>query len=212
MSCAASSPSARCRESRSSRPETLPGSLATVRDSLDTLLDFSFFITRKMRVQLQDSRISGTLPLLYIFLARSGCHIREVSFTGLDANGQFTSGRTLAPAVKIVFTGPGGKDQTLYYFSTDLSDGPVDKSGILKWCASLGPASGLLKAASYLMHTGGFDSTRRFLLTIARRSSRMIPAFRCGTSCRGTGISGSSATTGARSIRSNNSRRRNSIN
>jgi hypothetical protein len=145
-------------------PQTLTGSLATLRDSMDTLLDFSFFITKKMRVQLQDSRLSGTLPLLYIFLARSGCHIREVTFTGLDANGQFTTARTSAPAVKIVFSGAGGKDQTLYYFSTDLSDGPVDRSGFLKWCAGLGPATGFLKAASYLMHTGGFDSARKFLL------------------------------------------------
>jgi hypothetical protein len=144
-------------------PETLTASLATLRDSLDTLLDFSFFITKKMRVQLHDSRLSGTLPILYIFLARSGCHIREVSFVGLDAKGQFTTARTNAPAVKIVFNGPAGQDQTLYYFSTDLSDGPIDRSGFLKWCAGLGPATGFLKAASYLMHTGGFETTRKFL-------------------------------------------------
>jgi hypothetical protein len=147
-------------------PETLAASLATLRDSMDTLLDFSFFITKKMRVQLHDSRLSGTLPLLYVFLARSGCHIRNVTFIGLDAKGQLTTApRTLAPGVEIVFTGPNGQDQSLYYFSTDLSDGPADRSGFLKWCAGLGPATGFLKAASYLMHTDGFDSTRQFLLT-----------------------------------------------
>ena len=145
-------------------PDTLDASLAGLRDSLDTLLDFSFFITKKMRVQLQDNRLSGTLPLLYIFLARSGCHIRDVSFTGLDRTGQFTTGKTAAPAVKILFTGPGGKDQTLYYFSTDLSDDTAGQSGFLTWCAALGPGPGFLKAASYLMHTGGFDTTRQFLL------------------------------------------------
>jgi hypothetical protein len=146
-------------------PQTLGASLDALRQSLDTLLDFSFFVTKKMRTELEDSRLSGTLPLLYIFLARSGCHIRDVSFTGLDAHGVFSSGRTLAPAVKIVFTGPGGKDQTLYYFSTDLSDDTAGRSGFLAWCAGLGPSRGFLKAASYLMHTGGFDTTRQFLLT-----------------------------------------------
>jgi hypothetical protein len=146
-------------------PETLDASLATLRDSLDTLLNFSFFITKKMRTELEDSRLSGTLPVLYVFLARSGCRIRDVSFTGLDANGQFTTARSLAPAVKIVFTGPSGKDQTLYYFSTDLSDDTAGRSGFLTWCAGLGPGRGFLKAASYLMHTGGFDTTRQFLLT-----------------------------------------------
>jgi hypothetical protein len=146
-------------------PQTLAASLDSLRDSLDTLLNFSFFITKKMKVQLQDSRLSGTLPLLYVFLARSGCHISDVSFTGVDPKGEITTARSAAPAVKIVFNSPGGKDQTLYYFSTDLSDGPIDKSGFLAWSASLGPARGFLKAASYLMHGADFDTTRKFLLT-----------------------------------------------
>lgn len=145
-------------------PETMGATLGTMRDSLDSLLNFSFFITKKMKVQLVDSRLSGTLPLLYVFLARTGCHIKDVSFTGVDPKGQITTARTVAPAVKIVFDGPAGTDQTLYYFSTDLSDGPIDKSGFLTWCAGLGQARGFLKAASYLMHGSGFDTTRKFLL------------------------------------------------
>jgi hypothetical protein len=146
-------------------PQTLGASLDTLRDSLDSLLNFSFFITKKMRVQLQDSRLSGTLPVLYVFLARSGCHIRNVSFVALDPKGNFTTNRSLAPGVRIDFTGPAGQDQTLYYFSTDLSDGPVEKNGFLTWCATLGPSRGFLKAASYLMHGDGFDSSRKFLLS-----------------------------------------------
>jgi len=145
-------------------PETLGATLATMRDSLDTLLNFSFFITKKMKVQLVDSRLSGTLPLIYVFLARTGCHIDDVSFTGVDPKGQITTARTVASAVKITFHKPGGAVQTLYYFSTDLSDGPIEKSGFLTWCGGLGQARGFLKAASYLMHGAGFDSTRKFLL------------------------------------------------
>ena len=105
-------------------PETMGATLGTMRDSMDTLLNFSFFITKKMKVQLVDSRLSGTLPLIYIFLARTGCHIKDVSFMGVDPKGHVTTARTVAPAVKIVFDGPAGKDQTLYYFSTDLSGRP----------------------------------------------------------------------------------------
>jgi hypothetical protein len=145
-------------------PETLGATLATMRDSLDSLLNFSFFITKKMKVQLVDSRLTGTLPILYVFLARTGCHIDDVSFTGVDPKGQITTARTVAPAVKITFHQVGGPVQTLYYFSTDLSDGPIEKSGFLTWCTGLGQARGFLKAASYLMHSSGFDSTRKFLL------------------------------------------------
>jgi hypothetical protein len=147
-------------------PAALDSSLSTLRDSLDSILNFSFFITKKMKVQLvADSRLTGTLPLLYVFLERSGCRIVDVSFTGLDKTGQFTTGKTDAPAVKIDFTGPAGQAQTLYYFSTDLSDGSVESSGFLKWCASLGPAPAFLKAASYLMHGQDFNSSRDFLLS-----------------------------------------------
>ncbi len=145
-------------------PQTLGDSLNSMRDSLNSLLDFSFFITKKMRTDLQDSRLSGTLPLLYIFLARSGCRIHDVTFTGLDPKGNFTSARTTAPAVRIDFASQSGKEQTLFYFSTDLSDGPVDRSGLLAWCGTLGPARGLVKSASYLMHTDDFDTVRKFLM------------------------------------------------
>ncbi len=132
---------------------------------MDSLFDFSFFITKKMKTELQeDSRLSGTLPVLYVFLARAGCKILDVSFTNLDATGQFTTAKTLAPCVKIAFTGPSGASQTLYYFSTDLSDGPVEKSAFLTWCTGLAPARGFLKAASYLMHNDGFSTSRKFLL------------------------------------------------
>ena len=146
--------------------QTLGPSLTNLRQSLTTLLDFSFFITKRMHTDLEDSRLTGTLPLLYVFLARSGCTIREVTFTGVDVKGRFTTtGRSLAPAVKILFSGPSGKDQTLYYFSTDLSDDTVGRSGFLAWCAGLGEGRGFLKAASYLMHNGEFVGARQFLLS-----------------------------------------------
>ena len=146
-------------------PAALDSSLSTLRDSLDSILNFSFFITKKMKTELvADSRLTGTLPLIYVFMERSGCKITDVSFSGLDKDGHFTNGKTEAPCVKIDFIGAAGKPQTVYYFDTDLSDGPIDHSGFVKWVASLGPAPAFLKAASYLMHGGGFDGSRKFLL------------------------------------------------
>jgi hypothetical protein len=148
-------------------PQTLGASLGSLLESLDSILNFSFFITKKMKTDLEDSRLSGTLPLLYVFLARTGCHIQDVSMVNLDAKGGVitTEGaRSAAPGVKIVFTGTSGQSQTMYYFSTDLSNGPVDHSGFLQFCASLGPARGFLKAASYLPHEDGFSSSRKYLL------------------------------------------------
>ena len=66
--------------------------------------------------------------------------------------------------MKIVFSDGSGPHQTLYYFSTDLSDDGVKRSGFLAFCAKLGTADSFVKSASYLMHSGGFGTVRSFLL------------------------------------------------
>src|SRR6478735_9072075 len=53
----------------------LHSSLATLRKSLNSVLNWSFFITKDMKVTLTQTQLSGTLPVLYVFLARSGCRI-----------------------------------------------------------------------------------------------------------------------------------------
>src|SRR6202035_2909935 len=105
---------------------------------------------------------------LYVFLARSGKTIRNVSLITLDDKGAVHSanedaGRNATRGVQIVFAGSDGAERTLYYFSTDLSNSGVRSSGFLKFCASLAPGNSLIKSASYLMHTGNFSTVRNFL-------------------------------------------------
>ncbi len=145
-------------------PETLGASLQLLRESIETSLNFGFFISKKMRAEFVQNRLNGTLPVLYIFLARSGCHIDDVRFVGLE-NGALVETKTANPGVKITFTAPDHAPQTLYYFTTDLSDGSVEKSGFLKWCDTFGEGRSFLKAASYLMHGGNFEIVKKFLLT-----------------------------------------------
>jgi hypothetical protein len=45
------------------------------RDALG--VSFSFFITHNMRSQLSAGRLNGTIPILYVFLARSGKTVKE---------------------------------------------------------------------------------------------------------------------------------------
>lgn len=136
-------------------PETLAPALANLRQSMKTMLTFHYFITKEMRVDLQRGELGGTLPILYVFLARLGNTIHEVEYV-----------TTPAPGVRIGFSGGGGKRQTLYYFKADLSNGSSGK--FLNWCAARGPGVSLLKAASYLVHTDGFSQVRRFLLENSR--------------------------------------------
>ena len=134
-------------------PEMLGGELSALRASMHTILQTHYFITKDMRTDLGRSSIGGTLPILYVFLARRGCAVLETTFIKSPAEG-----------VKISFASSGRK-QTLYYFKTDLSSG---KSAFLNWCAKQGPGLSLLKAASYLMHGDGFAGVRNFLLEHSR--------------------------------------------
>jgi hypothetical protein len=144
--------------------------VARLQRSLNSVLNLSFFITKKMKTELRGGRLSGTLPVLYVFLARSGKTIRDVSLIALDsegglhAEGEAGAAKSTAKGAKIVFSGSDGKEQTLYYFSTDLSDGGVKNSGFLKFCEGLGRGDSLLKSASYLMHSDNFSTVRDFVL------------------------------------------------
>jgi hypothetical protein len=143
--------------------------LGQLRASLGTVLSFSFFITEDMKAKLKASEFTGTLPILYVFLARSGKTIREVSLVKLDREGLELpfAGPTAAggaAGVKIVFSGSDDRARTLYYFSTDLSDGGVRNSGFLKFCERLGTGDSLIKSASYLLHLNFFSKVREFLL------------------------------------------------
>ena len=93
------------------------------------LFNFSFFITQNMKSQLREGPIYGTLPILYVFLARTGKTVHELNFVSLDEQGNVqiadqgaSPARTAAPGVKIIFSEGDRPKQTLYYFSTNIAD------------------------------------------------------------------------------------------
>jgi hypothetical protein len=145
--------------------------LRELQGSLNSVLSFSFFITKKMKTELNSGRLTGTLPVLYTFLARSGKTIRNVELVALKPDGTVAPsahpvGKGESSGVKIEFTAKdGGATQTLYYFSTDLSDGGVKTSGFLTFCDRLGTGDSFVKSASYLMHSDSFSRVRDFIVT-----------------------------------------------
>jgi hypothetical protein len=147
----------------------LPSELARLRYSLSTIISYSFFITQHMKSDLHRGQINGTLPILYVFLARSGKTIREVTPVRLDDDAAVqpdtepVRGKA-ARGVRIIFAGADGEARTLYYFSTDLADDEVKSSNFLKFCETLGPGNSFIKSDSYLLHSGAFTTVRSFLL------------------------------------------------
>jgi len=119
--------------------------LYQVENSLNSVLNYSFFQTKQMRMQFSGAQLNGTIPILMVFLARCGKTVENVT--------------PMSRGVRIDFDGG-----TLYYFSVDLSNGSVERSGLLGLCQGLGRGDSLLKSASYLPHEDGFSEIRNFLL------------------------------------------------
>ena len=151
------------------RIANLGSALHNLEEAMNSSLRFSFFITKDMKVSLDSQELKGVLPILYVFLARADKSIKEVTYGSLSSGGQFQQSRPGAgetPGVKIDYVdNRSHQHQTLYYFTTDISDGGISSSpGFLRFCDHFGVGCSLLKASSYLMFEDGFNRIRDFIL------------------------------------------------
>jgi len=142
--------------------------LAHIASSMHTVLNFSFFITKNMSSQLSSGPLHGTAPILYVFLSRAGKTLQGANLVNLDKDGNLQpetwGAKGAARGIKITFSGRDGRQQTLYYFSTNLGNDGVGTSGLLPFLEKLAPGDSLIKSASYLLHGGHFSKIRDFLL------------------------------------------------
>ena len=143
--------------------------LRNIQRSLRTVLTLSYFITAHMSQDLNTGPVNGTLPILYVFLARSGKVIHDVSLVHLDEQGALQPGegsrpRSPAHGVKIIFSENDGPQKTLYYFSTNLADERGKNIALLQFMKSLGQGDSFVKSASYLLHSSEFSQVRNFIL------------------------------------------------
>lgn len=150
--------------------QEIDAGLANLQKSLENILKFSYFITKDMKVDFERSKFNGVLPILYVFLARSGKTILDTEYCVADGGGNLRTSPTPIrgngnEGVKITFTGAGGGQQVLYYFKTDLSNSGTGKNSVfLSFMARHGKGCSYLKSASYLLHEPSFSNVREWLL------------------------------------------------
>ena len=156
-----------------------PKLFSAVKTSLWSVLNFSFFRTNDMAVDLKSVELDGALPLMMLFAARTGNQIIAVRPVQLNTTGQLVDApKTTAPAaypskavsgIEMKLRGPDGQPKTVYYFSADLSNqGLHTKPAPLHFVRSLGPLTTYVKSASYLMHKLYFSEVRRLVLRRSR--------------------------------------------
>lgn len=167
-------------------PARMNGVLTNLRNSLDWLVRFTYFQTIHMSSQLRATDVSGTVPLILVFLARTGNRITDVTsvFLGRDgrlyelednAPGPDRVSRTSIkvdgiPGVRVTFI-KDGRERSAFFFSFDASDPAMAGRGyFFDFVRSRGERSVMIKAASYLLHWGNFPTLKAFIL----KESRLI--------------------------------------
>jgi len=136
------------------RPSLLenPKLYPAVKASLWSVLNFSFFRTNDMAVELtagtskhtskapadttaaqaaKAAQLDGTLSLLLLFATRTGHQVQVVRYVQLDKQGQLIDADSTViqkpslknvPGVEISMLNQAGVEQKVYYFSADISD------------------------------------------------------------------------------------------
>jgi hypothetical protein len=158
------------------RIANLSGALGNLENAMKSSLNTTYFITKDMKIDLHEQNLNGVLPIIYAFIARADKSITNVTFGSLSSNGIFQESAPgkkggSIPGVRINYTDNQlGNSQTLYYFTTDISDGGIKSTpGFLKFCQRFGIGSSFLKSSSYLMFEEGFATIRNFILEHSNR-------------------------------------------
>ena len=158
------------------RIANLSGALGNLENAMKSSLNTTYFITKDMKIDLHEQNLNGVLLILYAFIARADKSIMNVTFGSLNSSGAFEQAGPgkkggSVPGVRIKYTdNPSGDSQTVYYFTTDISDGGIKATpGFLKFCQRLGVGSSFLKSSSYLMFENGFATIRNFILEHSNR-------------------------------------------
>ena len=151
-------------------PELYPA----IKASLWSVLNFSFFRTNDMAIDLKSVELDGAVPLIMLFAARTNHQILAVRPVQLTPTGRLVagaadttraSGRTNIPGTEIQVRSPSGQIQTIYYFSADISDAKLaPHPALLTYVRTLGPLTTYVKSATYLMHKAYFSKIRNLVL------------------------------------------------
>ena len=150
-------------------PEELHASLAALRKSTEVIMSFNHFITKDMKTDLRASAFEGVFPVMLVFLSFTDTRIDSAERLTLMPDGILVPGEQEKgqAALRITFrSAPLVPPSEVVYLQADLSDDALKKnSAALDWLSLRGPATGYLKAASYLPHSGSFSLVRNFLLS-----------------------------------------------
>lgn len=147
--------------------------LDDVNIALNDLYKKSYFITSHMGGHLQKHRANGTLPLITLFMVRTGNKILNVQKVTLDSTGNYAldslesknGGRLRAVKIDFVSDGDPKNIKSLFYFQADMTDGGLTKTkGLIPFLRSFDNCVGYYKSASYCCFDVIFSKIKNTML------------------------------------------------
>lgn len=149
--------------------------LNTINNSLKDIFKRSYFITAKMSSDLRKTKVNGTIPLISLFIKRTGHQLVSIQRIGVDSLGKWQlidsmkNEKNIVQGIKVDFLSLSKKKtQSVFYFRTDISDiGLAKTPGFRIYLAGLPKSYSYLKAASYLMHSDNFKIIRNTIFDVS---------------------------------------------
>ncbi|MEI6347732.1 MAG: hypothetical protein WCP69_07275 [Bacteroidota bacterium] len=143
--------------------------------SINEVIKFSFFMTKRMKVELANTDIDGTTPIIMLFLVREGKEILKIEPVTIDDNGDIIVKNSFKDVkrfnnrgVRFYYCNKGSNElRQITYFSTNLADGTLseNKQMLAFFDKMDGNIATYVKSASYLMHKSAFSTIRNTLLS-----------------------------------------------
>ena len=157
--------------------QTMNSMFTSINKALEDILKLSFFKTIKMSKELNNQDVDGVLPVILLFMARTGNNIKNIRNATIGVDGKVSIADTFivykgtnrfGKGVEITFS-PDGKDsinKKLYYFPEDFTDVALAQNpGCKAYLQNLDSnVTTLLKSASYLLHNQLFVFIRNIIL------------------------------------------------
>lgn len=145
--------------------------LTGVRNGLSEIFSRNYFITSRMSGAL-NGQVKGVLPILAVFLARTGNDIINIQKVYLQKDGKTLDkplgdkSSYLFSGLHIIFKNPSREvTQHIYYFSVDVSDGAIaQRTDLQQFIKNIPNKATFIKSASYLLHTENFRTVRKLVL------------------------------------------------
>jgi len=149
--------------------------LNTINNSLKDIFKRSYFITKKMDTDLRKTKVNGTIPIISLFIKRTGHQIVSMEKIAVDSLGKcqpledLKVKKNFVQGIKIDFiSSTDTKVKSVYYFRTDISNSGLAKNkGFKVYMSKLPQFFTFLKAASYLMHGDDFREIRNVIFDIS---------------------------------------------